>query len=98
MANLILHAHSGPDGVLRLAVPVEVPGAAYDVQVTLSPSQQTSPASPTSPPAQTGQTAPMTSEQWRAWRAFITQTAGSLADDPIERPSQGEYEQREPIE
>lgn len=39
----------------------------------------------------------MTPEDWREWRAFITQTAGSLADDPIERPSQGEYEQRGPI-
>ena len=94
MANLTLHAHSDPDGILRLAVPVDVPDAAYDVQVTLSPAQQPSPtpqAAPVTP------TAPMTPEQWRAWRAFITQTAGSLADDPIERPAQGEYEQREPI-
>ncbi len=89
MAHLIVHAHSDPDGVLRLAVPVDVPGAAYEVQVTLSPSQQTS---------QPAQTAPMTPEQWREWRAFITRTAGSLADDPIERPAQGDYEQREPIE
>ncbi len=92
MAHLIVHAHSDPDGVLRLAVPVDVPGAAYDVQVTLSPSQ------PTSQPAQPAQTAPMTPEQWREWRTFITQMAGSLADDPIGRPSQGDYEQREPIE
>ena len=89
MANLTLHAHSDPDGILRLAVPVDVPDAAYDVQVTLSPSQQPSP---------TPQAAPMTPEHWREWRAFISQTAGSLADDPIERPAQGEYEQREPIE
>lgn len=32
------------------------------------------------------------------WLAFIERTAGSLADDPIERPPQGEYEIREPLE
>jgi hypothetical protein len=32
------------------------------------------------------------------WLAFIDRTAGSLADDPIERPPQGDYEVREPIE
>lgn len=29
--------------------------------------------------------------------AFIEATAGSLADDPIERPPQGSYEQRNEI-
>jgi hypothetical protein len=38
--------------------------------------------------------APMTPEEWNL---FIDKTAGSLADDPIERPSQGSYEQRDPI-
>jgi hypothetical protein len=32
------------------------------------------------------------------WLAFIERTAGSLAEDPIERPPQGEYEVREPLE
>jgi hypothetical protein len=31
------------------------------------------------------------------WEAFIEATAGSLADDPIERPHQGSYEQRDEI-
>lgn len=31
------------------------------------------------------------------WVAFIDATAGSLADDPIERPDQGEYEIRDEI-
>jgi len=92
MANLILHATSDPDGVLRLTVPVDIPGATYDVQVSLSPAQSSTQAD------QTSLTAPMTPEQWSEWHAFITRTAGSLADDPIERPAQGEYEQREPLE
>ena len=32
------------------------------------------------------------------WREFIDRTAGSLADDPIERPKQLPYEEREPLE
>jgi hypothetical protein len=32
------------------------------------------------------------------WHEFIEQTAGSLADDPIERPSQLPLEEREPLE
>ena len=32
------------------------------------------------------------------WHEFIDETYGSLADDPIERGKQGEYEKREIIE
>lgn len=31
------------------------------------------------------------------WADFVQQTAGSLASDPIERPPQLPYEDREPI-
>lgn len=31
------------------------------------------------------------------WRAFLEETAGSLADDPIERGDQGEYEVRDEL-
>ena len=31
------------------------------------------------------------------WNQFVDRTAGSLADDPIERLPQGEYEQRDAI-
>jgi hypothetical protein len=33
----------------------------------------------------------------RAWQATVERTAGALASDPIERPPQGEYEQRDDI-
>lgn len=33
-----------------------------------------------------------------SWPTFIQQTYGSLADDPIERGSQGQYEVRKAIE
>lgn len=32
------------------------------------------------------------------WHAFIALTYGCMADDPIERPPQGEYEIRDEIE
>lgn len=32
------------------------------------------------------------------WQEFIERTAGSLADDPIERPPQLPLEEREPLE
>jgi hypothetical protein len=34
----------------------------------------------------------------RGWPpGYFERTAGSLAEDPIERPPQGEYEERDPI-
>lgn len=36
--------------------------------------------------------------QQLSWHDFIEKTAGSLADDPIERPPQLPYEEREPLE
>jgi len=32
------------------------------------------------------------------WNEFVERTAGSLADDPVQRWSQGSYEERDPIE
>lgn len=38
-------------------------------------------------------------ERKRGWPpGYFERTAGSLADDPIERPSQGNYEARELLE
>lgn len=33
----------------------------------------------------------------RAWQATIDRTAGALAEDPLERPPQGDFEQRDPV-
>ncbi|MEH2299281.1 MAG: hypothetical protein V7K88_09620 [Nostoc sp.] len=46
------------------------------------------------------QTASLEEEELRQleWHEFIDKTYGCLADDPIIRHPQGEYEQREPIE
>lgn len=42
------------------------------------------------------QTAPLKKEL--SWEDFIEYTAGILADDPIERPLQGEFEIRDSLE
>ena len=49
---------------------------------------------PASPVAAT----PQGDVQLSNWPSFIEQTYGSLADDPIERGNQGQYEVREAIE
>ncbi len=36
-------------------------------------------------------------ERIREWKATVERTAGALADDPIERAPQGEYERRDDI-
>lgn len=41
---------------------------------------------------------PYSEAQRAEWLAFIEETAGSLADDPIERGPQGEHEIRDEIE
>jgi len=37
------------------------------------------------------------SARLRAWQMRVERTAGALADDPIERAPQGDYEQRDAI-
>ena len=44
------------------------------------------------------QTLPKADDDREEWLAFLEQTAGSLSDDPIKRPPQGDYDVREAIE
>ena len=39
----------------------------------------------------------MEAERLREWRATVERTAGALADDPLERPPQGDYELRDDV-
>lgn len=43
-----------------------------------------------------GEPPPMTEEQWAEWRAWVRKMAGSWQGD-LERPPQGDYEEREPL-
>ena len=83
MISLKTNAHVGPDGTLTVAVPTPLREMDVEVMVIVQPVSSASAA--------------LTPEE-RGWPpGFFEATAGSLKDDPIECPSQGEYEVREAI-
>lgn len=91
---------SGADGLLTVVVPVEQPNREYRVVVTIQPKVDDN-----SLPGQNAEEAPVPRMEaghlvtGRGWPlGFFERTIGVLADDPIERGLQGEYELRESIE
>ncbi|MEH2120557.1 hypothetical protein [Nostoc sp.] len=84
MQSIKLCSHVGADGILHLDIPVDVTDKDIVVTVTY---QQLEPSDPPKTPQELG---------WPA--GFFEQTAGSLADDPIQRYPQGDYEIREALE
>jgi hypothetical protein len=84
MVRIETRAHIGSDGALRLDVPTALLETDVDVQLILEPVE---------PP----DTAPVDAA-YGAWPpGFFEETYGALADDPLERPLQGDYETREPF-
>ncbi|MBD2022470.1 hypothetical protein H6F43_20020 [Leptolyngbya sp. FACHB-36] len=80
MTSITVRSHVGTDGVLTVQLPVELSDTEVEVTVTVTP---TPPASATTPDD-------------RGWSpGFFERTSGCLADDPIARPSQGEFDQRD---
>jgi hypothetical protein len=75
-------SHVGPDGMLKLSVPVGIVDA--DVQVTVVVEPMAS--------AQ-----PLSGADREEWRQFVAETAGSIQDPTFFRHEQGEYETREPM-
>ena len=73
-----------PDGMLDLHIPTELGGAEVDVLISIKPLDASSVS------------ADSTVESWPP--EFFERTFGSLADDPLEREPQGEYEVRESLE
>ncbi|MEH2451287.1 hypothetical protein [Nostoc sp.] len=86
MQSIKIHSYVGKDGMLHIDIPVEMKETELEVTVTLKPIKK--------------QTASSQDEELRQleWHEFLDKTYGCLADDPIMRHPQGEYEQREPIE
>ena len=82
MATIRLTATAGPDGVVRLAVPVGEAGGEYEV--VLTPKE---PAPPIKTPEGRG---------WRP--GFFENVIGSIDDDTFVRHPQGEFEKREPFD
>ncbi|MCF2152046.1 hypothetical protein IQ276_037745 [Desmonostoc muscorum LEGE 12446] len=84
MQSIKLCSHVGGDGILHLEIPVGITDKEMEVVVIY---QQIEPSAPPKTPQELG---------WPA--GFFEQTAGSLADDPIQRYPQGEHDTREPLE
>ena len=91
MQSIKLHSHVGPDGILKLEVPVGLNDTDLELFLIVQPVIKSDLSTTTEP--KTNQ-----SPEELGWPpGFFEQTAGSLADDPIERPPQGEYEVREEL-
>jgi len=83
MQSINLRSHVGEDGILQLSVPIGMTNVDLEVMVIVQPIVKTESAK--------------TSEELSWPPSFFEQTAGALADDPIVRGEQGEYEVREEL-
>ncbi len=82
MRSLTVHARVGADGTLRLDVPIGPEDAGREVVVTVKPEPEPTEQRPAA-----------------SWpEGYFESTYGCLADTPIERPDQGEYEVRESLD
>lgn len=82
MTSIKLHSHIGPDGMLKLEVPVGMAETDVEIVVIFQPVK---PASPTAKQA----------PEELGWPpGFFEQTYGALKDEPMVREPQGEYEVR----
>ena len=85
MQSIKLQVHIGPDGLLKLEMPAGMSNTDVEVLVVVQPL----PSSPAS-------SKPNPTPEELGWPpGFFEQTEGALANDPIERPPQGEFEVRE---
>lgn len=82
MTQIELRSRIGPDGMLSLQIPIGPEDANQEVVVTVRPAEE--------PPASTR---PKMSRE--EWLRFIDETAGHWEGEPLVRPEQGQYEQRE---
>ena len=89
MESIKLQSHAGPDGVLKLEIPVELGNTDYEVMVIVQPVRV---------PETKGHNSTSSSPEALGWPpGFFEQTEGSLEDDPIERPPQQPFETREEL-
>ncbi|MFW9259301.1 hypothetical protein [Nostoc sp. CALU 546] len=81
MQSIKLNTHVGSDGILHLDIPLGITDKEIEVMVIY---QQLEPSASPKIPEELG------------WPTdFFEQTAGALADDPIQRYFQDEYDTRE---
>ena len=80
MTHIEIKSKVGPDGVLKVAVPVGMAEANREVKITVESLEQTAAKPQLSP---------------ERWKQFIHQTAGCWEGEPLVTPPQGEFESRE---
>jgi hypothetical protein len=78
MSYVEITSRVGPDGVLRLAVPIGMNDANREVKVIVEPADEHSVV----PAAD------------QTWQDFVKSMAGCISDPTFQRPDQGQYEQR----
>ncbi|HYW21598.1 MAG TPA: hypothetical protein VE956_20305 [Nodularia sp. (in: cyanobacteria)] len=81
-----INSYVGKDGMLHLDIPVDMQETELEVTVTVKPVQKAI------------DLLAKKEVNKLEWHNFINMTYGCLADDPIVRHPQGEYEERETIE
>ncbi len=80
MTHIEIKSRVGPDGVLKLAVPVGMGDANREVKITVeSASADAEPSA----------------LELQQWKRFIDETAGCWQGEPLVRPPQGEFENRD---
>jgi hypothetical protein len=82
MNSVSLKSHVGTDGRLRLDIPTDLRNADLEVIVIMQPVA----------------IKPATNPEDLGWPAnFFENTFGCFKDEPLARPAQGQYEQREEL-
>ena len=82
MQSMTIRSHVGSDGILNLQIPVEMKDV--DVEVVVVVQQMNGHL--------------VTETDALGWPlGFFEETFGSLKDDPLERPPQGDFEVREEL-
>lgn len=87
MESIKIRTYIGDDGILQIQLPPEIANQELDVVIVFQPVIQKSIQSPTETPEEIGYS-----------RKFVEEVIGSWEGDPLERPEQLPFEEREEIQ
>ncbi|MEH1808361.1 hypothetical protein [Nostoc sp.] len=87
MESIKIRTYIGDDGILQIQLPPEIANQELDVVIVFQPVIQKSSEPPTKTPEELGYS-----------RKFVEEVIGSWEGDPLERPDQLPFEEREEIQ
>lgn len=90
METLQVRAYIGDDGILTIQLPQQLTNQELDVVIVCQPAQVT--------PTKTSEKAGKTPEELGFSRRFLEEVIGSWEGEPLERPEQLPFEDREEIQ